>query len=514
MLARVRSLFSGSYAAQPAPIDISEVLTKACEELKSRDDHTRARGAEKLLKAQAWNVDLSYFAFDIISLLGSPDLQVRYIGFRACWQFLDRHSPAVDMLPSVIRRSVQNEMLMIPALHVLTLVINPFIFQSLETDLIEIARTSTDIARRLVIHSLFLVYKQRPSVLKCLAPILSRSVFQTSLRFTTLAILTEIANDDPESLRQFIPLLIKELPLSTPLAFMKLAKFFSKMLTVDSSLQSELEKVLPHYLANHTDALSIIEAGNLVASFRNTTNSLLVSQIASQIEAHVTYDDNPNVKFLCLRVLSRLYPVYKPEHGTVSTATQCVDPSVVGQALILKYQMISKKIESAEEIIRHVEQYRDLELATTLLYLIPRKGDRFIRILFTLYALGLPGLHRVLGAVVRSIIDVDTQQRLVREVAKLSETPDDEFGFSLALAIAEWSTDPDDLDVIIPSSIGQKAEQSQAELLTCAFIFWSRLSFDVPKTLVNRIELLACSPVRDVRQRAAELASLVKLVKI
>ena len=49
--------------------------------------------------------------------------------------------------------------------------------------------------------------------------------------------------------------------------------------------------------------------------------------------------------------------MYKPEQGTIATATQCVDPSVVGQALILKYQMITRKIEAAEEIIR---RYRPL----------------------------------------------------------------------------------------------------------------------------------------------------------
>ena len=510
MLGKVIGFLARNVAPAPAPVktvEVSEVLAKACEELKSRDDHVRARGAVKLLKAQTWNDDLSYLAFDIISLLGSPDVEVQYLGFKACWQLLDRNSPAVDMLPSVIRRSLQHEALMIPALHALSFVVNPFIFQALEADLVEIARTGTDVARKLVIHSIFLVYKQRPSVLGCLIQLLNRSVFQTSLRFSAISILAEVADDEPESLKQFVPMLIKELPLSTPMIFMKLAKFFTRMLKVDSDLQTEIERVLPHYLANHNDALSIIEAGNLVTAFRNTTSSLFISQLASQIEAHVTYDDNPNVKFLCLQVLTRLYPMYKPEQGTITTATQCVDPSVIGQALILKYQMITRKIEAAEEIIRHVQNHRDVELAKTLLHLIPRKGTKFISVVFSLYGLGIPQLSHTLGAVVRSITDADTQQLLVRQVAKLTETPDDEFGFSLALAIAEWSTDEDDIDVLVPNSIGQKPDYAQAELVSCTFIFWMRLSFDIPKTMLNRIELLAQSPSRAVRQRACELLS-------
>lgn len=512
MLSYVKSFFQKPEQPPPVEIDpVSKALPKLCEDLKSKDDYTRARAICELFKYDFWHSDLSFLGFDLISLLGSQNLDIRYIGLKACSVFLEKNSPAADMLPAVLKKAFQDEHLIVPSLQVLSRIINPFIYDAIKTDLIEVASTSTDIARKLSLYAIFNVYLQRNSASLELIPLLKRSIFQTSLRFSAIAILTEMAHIEPESMKLFTPLLIAELALSTPVVFIKLAKFFICMLSVEENLQQELEKVLPNYLASHNDLLSLMEAANLISAFPNPTQATLVSQIAAQIEALLSYDNNPNVKYVCLQTLSKLYPKYKPEYTTISNAANSDYTHVSGQALTILHEMTTQKAQTLSEMIAHIQKTKDTDLAEHLLQILPKKGQRFITILFQLYELGMNSLSPKLADVILAITDNDTQQKLVRSVVDgLIETPDDDFGFALAQAVGQWSTEPNDIEVLLPSSIGQKTDRSKAMLISCAFEMWTRLQFEVPTVMMRRIELLAQSPVRSVRIPAGEMLDMIK----
>lgn len=459
------------------------------------------------------NSDFSFLCYDILNVLSVNDVTVRIIGFRAASFYLDNNSPFIDMMPSIIQTSLQSPLLVAPALNALSRFINPFIYENLQKNLFELAKSGSDIVRKLAICTIFKVYQEKEDILTEFLGLLKSAIFQPETKYLVLGILCEIAQSKPESILKLSSILIAEVPLSTPNCFSKLSKIFISLLKIDKSLQNDLVKALPHYISRHTELKTLIDISNLLAHFEG--DCPLYSRIGMEINKVLASDEDPNHQYVCLKMISKFASKYKIDTSLVSNLSKSGNHIIVGQSLQIKYQIMPEKVSVLNEILANIKETKDIDSAICVLSLIPRNGEKFINVLFQLYELGIKGIVPYLSKTILNITDEETRLLLCKiTVDTLIDTPDDEFGFAIASAVSNWSKRPTDIELLLPPTLSKKTYESQSILIECAFNLFFRLHFLLPKGLVNRLELLTQSPSHEVRQRASEYLYILEQITL
>ncbi|KAH0786780.1 hypothetical protein GPJ56_009309 [Histomonas meleagridis] len=487
------------------------ILNSTYISLKSQNEVQAATSLLKLMKSKYCYDDLSFLGFDVLNLLSSEDFAVKIIGYRFASFFFNPYLSYIDLFPTIIQATLQFPTLLSSTLNALSKFINPFVYDTVKAQLKTLAISSTDVARKFSLCSIFNVYRQDNSIIEDFLSLLKNTLFQPSTKYLALGMLCEIAQDNPQRVQSFTSTLVTEVPLSTPHYFTKLSRLFITLLPYDDTLQGELIKALPHYISHHTELISLIDLATLLSHFSGDCS--LYSQIGSEINKIIASDEDPNHRILCLNALSALTPKFRVDTGLISIVSQSPNKYISSSALQIKYQLIPDKVSVLNEILANIKETKSSSTAKHLLRYIPRKGEKFIETLFQLYELGIKGIAKHLAKAIRDITDEKTQLLLCKTtVDTLIDTPDDEFGYALATAVSDWSQRATDIELLLPSTISRKSSESQSVLIECAFHLFFRLHFLLPKGLINRLELLAQSPLRQVRQRAAEYLFIIEQI--
>ncbi|OHT03996.1 hypothetical protein TRFO_28589 [Tritrichomonas foetus] len=509
--------------------DILQALFDSMKSKGRKNEKNKINVLSVLLKQHFYEYDLSFLSFEIISLLASNDTETILLGLRACCFILNNTSHAIDMIPSVLNRTFQYQDLLIPSLRALSFVINPYVFKKMETPLIEIASTSSyEMARIYALLSIFKVYQiqndlkhKDNKVLIHLLPLLQRSIFQPSLRLISVSILCEISLKEPEKLVHFNNILLAELPNCSPSIFMKLTRYFKNQLHVDKSLQEKLIITLPKYFVSlnlnnnnlheneNNEIKALIDSVNLISHFEG--NSIIFQQLGTMLENVLMNNQDINVQYLCLNCLLNIFPRYHPDPTIIAALTNSYDLSIVGNALQLKCLITKNKLHVIYELIANATVTRNYGVVEMALSAIPRTGKKFVSALFSIYQLQIPKIEPLLSKTLFEIEDKETCDHFISQAVEgLFEPPDDDFGYSIAYAVGEWSNNPNDIELLLPPSLGQLSTHLQSVLLASAISLWFRINYTLSKGYKNRLELLTQSHTKEVRQQAQILIKLME----
>lgn len=492
----------------------TNVLDAAFAAMKTQRGAPQANALLALMQSQDYAAaDLSFLCYDILNVLSSDDVAVRTVGFRAASFYLSEHAPFIDMMPSVVQASLQSPLLVAPALNALSRFVSPFVFGVLQESIFALAGAGSDIVRKLAICTIFKAYRANGAILERFLELLKGGIFQPETKLLALGILCEIAQEHPDAVQRLSSIFIAEVPLSTPICFSKLSRLFIALLRIDRSIQADLEKAIPHFVSRHTELETLIDVSDLLSHFEG--NCPIYARIGAEINRVLAADEDPNHQYVCLNAISRFASKCKIDTSAVSGVSRSGNPILIGKSLQIKYQILPEKMSVLNEILANINETKSIDSALCVLKLIPRKGEKFINVLFQLYELGIRGLVPYLSKTIMEINDEETRQLLCKIIVDtLIDTPDDEFGFSLASAVSNWSKRPTDIEVLLPPTLSKKTYESQSILVECAFFLFFRLHFLLPKGLVNRLELLTQSPSHEVRQRASEFLFILEQISL
>lgn len=476
------------------------------------NDQDRANAFSTLIKFSHSSPDLSFIGFSLTPLIASPNIRTRIIGFRAMSIFLSSTSPAVEMLPSVLRKSFQYDELLIPALRALTFIINPFVFHCLKKDIIEIATESNDVPRLLALHCVYLSYKQKPKYIKHLLPLLKRAIVHPALRYTASSILCEISYKDCSQLKQFISILLTEIPLATPHMFTKFSRFLQNFINFDPSTASLIEKPIFQYLNRNDDIISTCEAPFIITKLQN--NAQMIQLIGKRLQTIILNETDYNYRAQVLWSLSLIYPEFTIDTVLLSEVANSEDNYTRSCAQRLRTVMTTDKVAAINEILKIIEKTCDASLFEFALNYVQPIGQTYVRVLLALGQLNSYYIQKKVANLILSISDQETQQLLLDELTEtIAETPEDLVGNAMAQAIANWSGRDSDISILIPPSIGSRAVEDQIHLVNCAMQLWTRLQFKISKIVLFRLQFLTQSFDHEVRQLAGQLIDLDAIIE-
>ena len=170
------------------------ILAKVFEAMCYEDVKSQANIIHELYSWSFYSPDLSFLGENIITMLGSSDPFVINTAFQAASLFLTSKSRDVDLFPSVLIKAFKNPLTLNSALNALTFLINPYIYHAIRSELIEIASSSTDIARKYALTSVFVAYKRDISKLYLpdLLLLLRKAIFVPALRYTAASIYVKL----------------------------------------------------------------------------------------------------------------------------------------------------------------------------------------------------------------------------------------------------------------------------------------------------------------------------------
>jgi len=490
--------------------EYESVLNRANNVLVKGNDKQRYDFVKELLDSSYGGGDITFIGFYITPMLASQDMMCRKIGFRAVSLLLGPSSPAVSMLPSVLRRSFQFPELVSSSLQALTYVMNKFVFQALKKDIVEIATNSNDLPRILALHCVYLAFKCDPSNLKHLIPLLKRAIVHPALRVTASSIIRELCEESPDIIGQFRNILLSELPLSSRHMYIKILGIFLKVLPHDESVVDTLEKAIAQYLLRNKDYCSLFETSKVIPFL--SPNSTLTKQLGNVFEQLLTSNDDPNIKGFTLRSIGNLYPRFIVDTVLLTGLLQSNDVFVKAEATKLKHIMNKDRRMGLNDLIDIISQTKDSHYYEFTFPLINFKGLEYAELLIKLLMTKNPLVIKKIGEVLEKLDDQETQHGFIDlYIENFPELPDTDFGIIAADIISKWSDNADVIAYLLPYSISQKSCELQSHLISCSIEFYLRIRFPIPKTIIYRLELLTQSQYHDVRQRSGEFLDIIQI---
>lgn len=456
--------------------------------------------------------DLSFLGFHVTMLLSSQSIEARIVGFRAASVFLTKSSPYVEMMPAIYRKAMRTEDLIIPALQSMSFYVNPFVFHSIENEVYTIAESSNDTGRKLALTIIFRAYLDDQTILPKLMQYIRAALFQPSLKYTTLAILCEVVQKNPLEVGALFQTLISEIPFATPVTFSKLSRILCALLALNPTLYVDMEKSVTQFVSKQDDPIALIDAANLIS--RAQFSSTLYTQLGSKLQNIISVDTDPNVASCVLNALKSLSIKFKPSPSVITPSIESVDSSIRGPAIAIR-AISARDHRSSGELYKFINETKDITSVQELINVSKNDGAIFVSVIIGLYDLAIPGSFIIIAQAIQSITDKNIQKLFLKEVSEtIFEPPDDPVGLAIAWAISEWSTDPQDIRVLIPPLIATKSEHYQSTLINYATAFWLRLQFDVEFGIINRISVLTQSSFHEVRNVSAMFLDLIETSKI
>ena len=447
----------------------------------------------------------------LLQILMVPDISIQMRVLSAISILLPSDSISIPFLPGFFKALLGIRELIPHVLRCLSVILTTEIFDFLEDSLETLAIEGTDIARRYCLYIFFKAYTLDQHYSNILMRHLNRALFDPTMRKNAFIILGEVVLRDHHLVEPLLPFLLPELQDADFISFAKLLQIFS-FFTEDESFAPQLEGELLHFLQKNKQLIFLIEIARLLIKLKKSDS--LLQEVQQRLERAIQLNRNQNYTLEIVNILTEIGPRLTLSRQALGSLLTSQDYNIVSSALKLegKPSVSEEIVKVVNDIVVAMSKMPSPHLAAVAMQLVPHHGEWFVTIIFEIYNMHVTSAFDVLADAIIDVTDITTQKFIIAEARKqMNELPDDRFGIAIAEIIAKVSDDTEDFFVLLPSNVAYKSPEFQAAMIGCVYEFWQRLKFEIETSMMNRLMLMSFSNHREVRQRALELISLIKI---
>jgi len=392
--------------------------------------------------------------------------------------------------------------------HVLKCCLNVLtydLYEHIKVYVDKFAAEGSEVSRKLCLC----IYKKAVSYSSCNLGVLmawvKRAMFDKAMKLQAISVLAEICMDNPSVGNPFVPFLLGEINSSSMLLFSKICKILGFVISESSEYADLIHDKVSLFIDSHQQLFYMIEAGILASKLDQKYP--LIQEIGKKLEGFILTSKQPSHHYIICDVLNRMSGKYNLSSETLSYILSLRDPSII--SLLLKMHGISN--QTSVEIKTGIntlisDGIKNPFSSMSTMASLPATGPVYVSLIFSIYSTKNQTLLKSIVRLLDAITDEDTMRLVIIEAKQqMPELPDDSFGISIGHIISNISKDSEDFFILLPSNIAYRSEEFQSEMLGCAYVFWSRLQFEITVSIKNRLLLLNFSPFREVRQRSVEL---------
>lgn len=504
----LRIFRNGDSPIKKSEKDIKDIVVDMLHYFLKCDYRNSAKCIQQLIKYSYFEADLSFIGFYLTQIMSLDDYYTKIICFRACSLFLYPSSPAVEMIPSILRKSFRYTELVNHSLHTLSYVVNPSIFLSLKDDLAVLSDTINDTGRKTILHIYYKVTIVDETALDSLISLLEVSILIPSLKYTSCAVICELCEMHKEKLSVLLPTIISDFSICSYSVFTKISRILIRMGPYSPDVLSSIEKSLSLLINRQESSLFFIDFALIAKKLQ--LSSQIFSYIGKKLETMLIEEKDINVIGEVLNSLYILIPEYKPETSIISPFLEFNEPKIKGISLTIWATASKDKKQSLSALFNFTVETRSRSFAQKLLSFLKPEGKVFTKILFGLYDSQIPLFDDLIAVSIISVIDDTTRKSILKAIRnRIFTLPDSIFGCALASIISEWSNSPDLFHLLLPPNFSHLSEVTQNAFIDSAAVFWIKNPFEANEGLKNRLHLIVQSQYSGVRQRASELISMI-----
>ena len=488
-----------------------QMLSEIKQTLLGTDVNSIADNLLLLIRQANSSINASLLDMQLLQILMVPDISVQMRVLSAISILLPSDSISIPFLPGYFKLLLTIPELVPHVLRCINAVLNIEIFENLQETLDELAIIGPEIARRNCLFIFYKAYTLEPNNSEFLMKHIRRALFDPVLRNHAFTILAEVVLVEPFLVEPLLPFLLPEIQDADYFSFAKLLQIFS-FFTDDEIFAPQLEGELLQVLQKNKQLRYLIEVSRLL--IKMTKSQALLQEVQQRLERAILINRNQNYTLEIVNILSKLGSRISLSREVYGFLLSSQDYNIVSTALKLegKPSVSEEIIKVVNDIVVAMSSTPSPHLAAAAMQLVPHHGEWFITIIFEIYNMHVTSAFDVLADAILDVSDATTQKYIIAEAKKqMNELPDDRFGIAIAETIAKVSDDTEDFFVLLPSNVAYKSPEFQAAMIGCIFEFWSRLNFEIDTSMINRLMLMSFSNHREVRQRALELISLIKL---
>ena len=487
-----------------------QTLSEIKQAFLTADPSTIADKLLVLMRQANSSTNTTLLDLSLMQALAIPDISVQMRVLSAVSLLIPSDSISLPFLPGFLKALLGVQELVPYVLRCIISILTPKVFENLKEALEKIAVEGSAISRRLCLIAFCKAYKMDHNNSKLLVEHINRALFDPEMRENAYTVISEVVESNPKIVEPLLTFLLPDLQDAKFISFTKLLRIFS-FFTKDEAFASQLEGELMHLLEKNKQLIYLIEVARLLTKMESR---VLLQEVQTRLDRAIPLNKNPNYALMLAEILVEFGPKITIGRAALHSLLTCQDYNVVSTALKLQgHPSVSEDIvKIVNDIVVEMTKTPSPHLAATAMQLVPHHGEWFVTIIFEIYNMHFEAAFDVLADAIVDVTDTTTQRFIIAEARKqMNELPDDRFGIAIAEMIARVSDDTEDFFVLLPSNIPYKSPEFQAAMIGCVFEFWKRLSFEVETSMMNRLMLMSFSNHREVRQRALELISMIKL---
>ncbi|KDP20144.1 hypothetical protein JCGZ_05913 [Jatropha curcas] len=329
---------------------ISKVMEEIRREIKSTDLHTKSIALHKLTYLNSIHfIDISWAAFHAIECISSPNFSHKKIGYLAISQSFNESTPVILLITNQLRKDLRsnNEFEVSLALECLSTIGTVDLCRDLTPEVFTLMSSSKLLVRKKALGVILRVFGKYPDAVRVCFKRLVECLDGTDQQIASavIGVFCELASKDPRSYLPLAPEFYRVLVDSrNNWVLIKVLKIFAKLAPLEPRLAKRVVEPICDIM-RRTGAKSLMfECIRTVATSFTDYESAVELAVAKNGE--FLTDDDPNLKYLGLHVLSIIAPKHLwavlQNKEVVIMSLSDADPNIKLESLRLVMAMVSE----------------------------------------------------------------------------------------------------------------------------------------------------------------------------